>query len=1086
MRTLLPLIVTAHAALWGVAAHAQEIIPADSQIGQAPASEQRVLLNPLETASDIPTAGSWRMKGARAVATSEPAAKVGGKAMRFQGDAEIPGGKGDFVVVNRIAGELAAVGIWVHLGAEANVGSLGFQVYDGEGEALMFKIPADWTGWRWVEADLASAPLTQAYAQKDKNGQLDQPVRGLNVFWFAKEVGPTALTVDGLVGLVRPPEGQSPFATQFLGDEVIAPNQAPGVFVLLTNFTDQPVECRLDYLLQRNPAGREPRLHDPRRGADRAEGKPSWLEVNGQRVDEGSLTDGSPYTGVDRMLDKPGYQEAFHTVDLGTVRTIAHLGYCAGDANWIWKMDVQSSPDGTAFAPVPGLQGIDLYHRWGEQSIPVPKPFSARFLRLRYHKDGEAMIFLRTPVSFGVYDGPADGDFALPVVGEKIVDGRVTVAVPPRTFILASPGAVPTLDAGAFLSAVQVAVGDYREVRTLPHFTLPPEIATLPADSQFGINGSSFEYPDINRRLGVGWVRFENMKWQMFCSAPDVFGFDGSIGPWFVRHDDYVAQYRERGIQVLPYTFQTPSWATSAPEGTEKNRQGWPPKNFQDYGEAMFQLVARYGSRQVPANALKTPDRQSGLAQIDTFELWNEPNLEGAGWAPWVGTMDQYYEIFRTGAEGAKRADPAARVSHAGYAGIGLDLVDRLRSYTYADGKHPLDFTDIINVHFYSGRQPPEISVRDRNANRTGTPAIADAPTFPENILALTDWRDQYAPGKEIWLTETGYDVGGPIGLGERDQAAKVPRVTMLSLAAGVEKVFIYREKGSNPAMHAGAGLCRNDDSLRPAWFTYATLIRQFVGVKPGRALRISHDDPNVWIHLWERDGQPLLTAWTVAGEGLLGLDLGDCRVTDSFGHAVDVAAGAPIVLGEFPVYVAGFAVKPALAAKMAEAKAREQKRQDTLRRDANRRAYLFDFGSTEYVGTFQLGGLRPFIAVMSTDVFAPGKEYGFVPKAMVDNTAKWMSDNLDKDSTRIGKGQSFQFAVKPGRYQLSLKASPLGERASLAVDAGGDPLLLPITPEKPREAYLAVLDLEVAGPIIRFTAEDYVDLRWLQLVEAE
>ncbi len=1082
MRMLPVALVTAHVTLCSLLA--TEAIPRDSVMGRAPAGVQRVLLNPMESGGDVIRPGSWRMKGARATSLTGVEVKVGLGAARFQGEAEIAGGKGDFAVADRFPGEVDGLGVWIHLAADANVATLGFQIYDGEGEALMHRVPADWTGWRWVEVDLTSAALVQAYDQKDKNGKLDQPVRGVNVFWFSREPGPTALGVDGLAALVRPAEGHVALTALLLGAEVVAAGQSPGSLALLTNFTDQPQACRLDYRLQRNPAAREPRLHDPRWGADRAEGRPSWLEVNGERVDEGSLTDGNPYTGVDRMLD---FTEAFHTIDLGKGRTVTHLGYDAGDANWIWKVDIHASADGARFAPVVGLQGIDVHKRWAHQSIPVPEPFTARFLRLRYHKDGEGMRFLRTPVSFSVYDGPAEADFALPEVGAKVVATSASVALPPRSFALVPLGTDSVkLDAGAFLAMAKLSADGHRELLAKSHYVMPPEIATLPADSQFGINASSFEYPDINRRLGVKWVRFENMKWQMFCSAPEVFGFDGSIGPWHVRHDDYVAMYRERGMEILPYTFQTPRWATSAPEGTEKNHAGWPPRNYQDYGEAMFQLVARYGSRSVPGDALKTPDRQSGLGQIGIFELWNEPNLEGAGWAPWVGTMDQYYEIFRVGAEGAKRADPAARVSHAGYAGIGLDLVDRLRSYTYADGKRPLDFTDIINVHYYSGRQHPEVAVRDPNANRGGVSAKKDLPTFPENIHALVDWRNQHAAGKEIWLTETGYDVGGPIGLGERDQAAKLPRVTLLSLAAGVEKVFIYREKGSTPAMHAGAGLCRNDDSLRPAWFTYATLIREFIGVNPGPAVRISHDDPNVWIYLWERRGEPLLTAWTIAGEGRLGIDLGPCRVTDAFGCAADVPAGRPVALSDFPAYIAGFAMTPALQAKVDDAKARERERQAARQRDIKRRAHLFDFGSREYVGTLQLGGLRPFTAVMSGDVFSPDKGFGFVPAAMLDNTAKWIPENLEKDSVRLSKGQAFQFAVEPGRYRLSLRVSPLGDRTSLTIDAGGDPIPVPVVPTKPREAVLIEMDLDIAGRLVKVVAEEYAELRWLSLVERD
>jgi hypothetical protein len=65
--------------------------------------------------------------------------------------------------------------------------------------------------------------------------------------------------------------------------------------------------------------------------------------------------------------------------------------------------------------------------------------------------------------------------------------------------------------------------------------------------------------------------------------------------------------------------------------------------------------------------------------------------------------------------------------------------------------------------------------------------------------------------------------------------------------------------------MHAGAGLLRNDRSLRPVWFSVATMIRQLQGFN-GRALRLPSDDPTVWMYLWEDGPRKLITAWRYAG----------------------------------------------------------------------------------------------------------------------------------------------------------------------------------------------------------------------------
>ena len=159
------------------------------------------------------------------------------------------------------------------------------------------------------------------------------------------------------------------------------------------------------------------------------------------------------------------------------------------------------------------------------------------------------------------------------------------------------------------------------------------------------------------------------------------------------------------------------------------------------------------------------------------------------------------------------------------------------------------------------------------------------------------------SPRPRFWLTETGYDVGGPIGRTERVQATKLPRCVMLALAAGVEKVMIYRESGSNAAMHAGAGLLRNDGSVRPSWLTMATMIRQLQGFN-GRALRLPSDDPRVWMYLWEDGHRKLITAWRYEGTSKLGIDLGTTTDCDGFGRCTAPADTAGIVLSELPTYI--------------------------------------------------------------------------------------------------------------------------------------------------------------------------------------
>jgi len=193
---------------------------------------------------------------------------------------------------------------------------------------------------------------------------------------------------------------------------------------------------------------------------------------------------------------------------------------------------------------------------------------------------------------------------------------------------------------------------------------------------------------------------------------------------------------------------------------------------------------------------------------------------------------------------------------------------------------------------------------QDRSSNAKQAPK-----TYVDDLKELAAWRDQYKPGMPIWMTEMGYDTGGKVGISERLQAARLVRCSLLTLGFAADKLFMYRESGSTPSHHAAAGLLRNDFSRKPSWFSYGTLIRQFDGIQGG-AKRLEHPNPEVWMLLWQRQGEPVVIAWTVQGEARLGRDFGPATVTHCFGYEEEIAVNKDFMLTEFPVYISGIAAQ--------------------------------------------------------------------------------------------------------------------------------------------------------------------------------
>ena len=1059
------------------AASAVGLIPPDAAMAKADMAWQRVLISACQQPSAI-RPGGWRMNNTQAnLAPSEIAPKFGQTAAILSGEAVDAASKGHFQLAGGVPGVCRWLGMWVYLAPDANVRELGVQASDQEGESFIKLVPADWKGWKWVELETTSASMQQAYPQPEKYHKIDGALGNLGVVWFAKREGPTRLVLDGIAAVTSlgPEQAARPAEVAIAAADRLEPGQRFAGQLALTNYADAPAAWKVTYSLQTDGAMFNRQAPDPVYGSDRALGARSWTEADGKIIEEGSLTDGKDYTDAGTPYVTNHYTEALQYVDFGRTRKITRVSYLSGDANHVWKVDVAVSDDGKSYAAVPELQGFDMYKKWGTVVLPLRQPVSARWIRLRYHKDGEKTSHFRMPCRLSVYDGAADESWELPEVGDVIGRGEATSDVAPRSFAVAELAVEGPLAPGLYLLAARLDRGGLRQLVYRHVLVLPELLKEVSAESRFGINAANGNWAPVLRRLGVGWVRFENMKWPFVSPEPGVYRFDGSVKPWQVSHDAIFKAYHDAGLNVLPFLFMIPGYASGAPADVKSERRSfYPPKDPQQFAEFAFQVAARYGAKKHPLADLKSGDGRSGLGYLRVYEIWNEPNLTDPNWGAWVGTSQQYLELLRIAAEAVRRADPAAKVTNAGYAGIQVKTVNPLRTHTYADGKHPLDFIDILNVHFYSGRIPPEVATDDFNAHESGDT------TFEQDLRRLAAWRDRYKPGMPIWLSETGYDSAGPYGTDERTQAARLPRVVMLALANGIDKVLVYRESGSTASMHAASGLLRDDGSMKPSWVTYATLIRQLDGVQGG-AIRLPYKDNNVRLYAWQRGAERILTAWTIEGPAKLDVDLGHATVTDAFGRQREMDLAHGLALSEFPVYLRNVSDLRAIAALEEQARQEDQRREARRKQLAGAAAYLFKFGGGAEELTLDVGRPRSYTPVLAADVFNEERGYGFFPgPAAEDQNRKWIRSDLDRTVCKVVKGHEFRFRVAPGRYQLRLGVSPHGDAHVLLRGAAGGQKVLPVSKgdsivETPLEATSATLSISV---------DNYGALRWLTVIQ--
>lgn len=1047
-------------------------------------SLQHVLVNPLEPGADIHK-GAWNMSDPYIEVAEDVEPQMGTAALTFGGSVKSNKGKGDFSVSGLVPGVTKQLALFVHLTDDANVSTLGLQIRDHEGEILQLHVPADWTGWKAVEFDLEDFPVTQTYPQAGKNSSIDFPIRDIHFSWFSEHDGATHLTVDGLTAVTELDEkfdGQVQVDIQ-APDEVEA-GDVLSAFAYFTNYSDFDVELTVDYSLQRNPAFFNDPLGDPVYGSNHAPEGQTWVEVNGERIDDDKSMDGKMWT-TSSLPGKPKhYSSADVIVDLETPRTIRQMKWRSGDANKTWFVDVMASMDGETYYEVAELQGVDQHAKWGINQFPEFEPFDARWVKFHYRTKGEKVNTIHFPSEIMIMDGVEDEQVGIPDVGEVVDSGSAVVTIPARSFASEFLDFFTPFEGGAYLLGVDVKGNGIHQVEYRNVFTALAEKPGLlhNPDARVVINTSRPELVPKIAELGSGWVRFENMKWPFVSSEPHKYQYNPGVKPWAIRYDDLYQDYKDHGIEILPYMFLVPKWSSQpGPDVPERMLLTQRPKDLADYGEFCFQTVARYGSKKHPPEVLKTEDKVSGLNLINYYEMYNEPNMNPspkATWGAWAAPMSDFYEMMRFGAEGVKAADPDAIITSTAYAGATVDVVDPMRTYTYADGKHPIDFVDIINVHYYSGHEAPETSTTDGNVRKS------TGQTFSKNMRELSEWRDLYAPGKPIWMTETGYDTAGPFGTNETIQAARLPRQVMLCLANGVEKVFVYREAGSTPSKHAASGLLRNDYSKKPSWYTYGTLIREFVDVKGG-ALRLPYEDENVWLLLWDNGGAPMVTAWTVNGRAKLDIDLGPCEMTDAFGSKTDLESTDGLELGVYPIYMNGFKDMSEIDSLKGEYFAQEAAYQKYLGDVAALKKYLFDFGHDDQVGTLRMESIKtPYVAIQNDSLWSDDAGYGFNTEAKSTDDRKYLRDKkLDRDSVKVN-GEVFSFEVEPGRYVISLKADSYVDTLDTLVSYGNNsPIKLEVSKSNPvAETEIAVLDSNTKVNVEIVGAPG--NLYWIKCVE--
>ncbi|MHB0878636.1 MAG: DUF5722 domain-containing protein [Anaerolineae bacterium] len=418
----------------------------------------------------------------------------------------------------------------------------------------------------------------------------------------------------------------------------------------------------------------------------------------------------------------------------------------------------------------------------------------------------------------------------------------------------------------------------------LPSLASVPAAAESPANSPqmlspvtnsdpfFGIVQAIHD-PEKGVAAGVRWERLVAWWSNFQPNGPQ----DWDYNAWFPR--DLMEDQKERGVELVGVVLHTPQWAArdagygaiSPPQNLDLPYDD--PNNY--WGAFITRLAGEY----------------AGL--VDTWILWNEPDIYRETYANWAGSVAEFARMQVVGYQAIKAANPNARVILSGTTywwdreNDRTQYLERLVAQLQAapGAAENNAYFDAVAVHQYSN---------------------------PLNVYAVSMLyrRILQAHGldKPIWVIESNvvpYDdpvrplMRGGLRATQEEQASYIIQSVALARAAGAERYSVYKMRDEEAENEQYYGLVRNDGSIRPAYIAYQVAARELSGVSDaqyfwsGSATPPTEDEITA---LLSTAGDPPQFVWPGALNGVR-MNRGSDRVTvlwNATAQPIEVAVPSP------------------------------------------------------------------------------------------------------------------------------------------------------------------------------------------------
>ncbi|SDD50428.1 Endo-1,4-beta-xylanase, GH35 family [Paenibacillus sp. UNCCL117] len=447
--------------------------------------------------------------------------------------------------------------------------------------------------------------------------------------------------------------------------------------------------------------------------------------------------------------------------------------------------------------------------------------------------------------------------------GTSSLSGSVAAAVQPNL-----PQEVPIqltgLLNGLYTLKVQLKDGA-RTVfsQTLP-FSVMPYYQDQPGDSHtmFGVSThyalEGRQGPtdtDILKKAGVKVIRDE-MQWHKVEKAKGVFDF--------TRHDTWINELAAQDFRIIGIlSYNNPLY--NGKSGVSQGEKYAPAT--QEEMDAFLTYVT------------KTVEHYKG--KVDTFEIWNEPNITGF----WKPTPDAvaYSDLVKAASLAIRAANPDATIIAGAVANQnGYQFLTQM----FEQGVYP--YIDAISFHPYVYPYNPDMEYHSKLG------------AYAATLKPFGGWKDLY-------VTEVGWPTSlDTRGINESLQASYLMKHFMISAAAGLKLSSIYDLRDDGTDAHYtedNFGIIRHDFSAKPSMIALRYLngtlgSAQFLGeTELGAGLKG---------YMWRKQADPVLVVWSTTGGQMLSLGNEQITASDLFGNPLPVNTPAQVSVGADPVYIKG------------------------------------------------------------------------------------------------------------------------------------------------------------------------------------